>query len=298
MKLTRREIESRLGAFAFTRAQRYLLRKKPDQAEQIGARFGRAIYRASRKHRERALSNLRLVFPEMTAEAREGLARETFEHFGRVTADFLVSEGRTRAEYDSQTVIEGREHLDQALAQGKGIILITGHFGNWERIGAWLSLHDYPVTVVQRDTRSTRLNQMVQSLRESPGTRVIGRGDAARPLLQRLRQNQLIGILPDQNSDEIYVPFFGKPAGTVLGPGVLAERTGAPVLPCWCVREGFGRYRMIFEAPLEPEPGYDVKGEGYIRAINAALERIIRRHPEQWLWFHDRWKNARRKGLL
>jgi KDO2-lipid IV(A) lauroyltransferase len=298
MKLSRRELESRLGAFAFTSAQRWLLRKRPDRAELTGERLGRAIYRASKKHRRRAIDNLRLAFPEMSHIGREALARRVFEHFGRVTADFLVSSNRTAEQLDESMTVEGKEYIDAALALGKGVVMITGHFGNWERMAAWLSTHGYPVTVVQRDARNTTLNQMVQDLREKPGTRVIGRGDAARPMIERLRANEIIGILPDQNSDEIYVPFFGKPAGTVLGPGVIAERTGSPVVPAWCIWEGPGRYRMIVQPPLVAEPGYSVKGEGITRAITASLEAIVRRYPEQWLWFHDRWKNARRKGLL
>lgn len=298
MKLTRREIESRLGAFAFTKAQQFLLNRKPERAEIIGEKLGRAIYRASKKHRYRALSNLELAFPEMGAADRERLARRVFEHFGRVTADFLVSAKRTPEQLESEIRVEGLEHMDRALELGRGVVMITGHFGNWERQAAFASYRGYPVTVVQRDARNSKLNQMVQELREVPGTRVIGRGDAARPIIERLRNNEIIGILPDQNSDEIFVPFFGKAAGTVLGPAVIAERTGSPVIASYCMWEGFGRYRMIVGPELVAEPGYSTKGEGMIRAINASLENIIRAYPEQWLWFHDRWKSARRQGLL
>lgn len=298
MKLSRRDLESRLGAFAFTRAQRWLVRKSPDQAERIGERLGRLIWKASKKHRRRALDNLAMVFPDLSAPERERLGRKVFEHFGRVTADFLASPRRTKEDLEASMTIEGIEHLDEALARGKGVVMITGHFGNWERLAAWLSTQGYTITVVQRDVRDSSLNQMVQRLREGPGTKVIGRGDAARPIIERLRNNELIGILPDQNSDEIFLPFFGKPAGTVLGPGVISERTGAPVVCCWCIWEGAGRYRMIVEPILEPEPGYSTKGEGTMRAIHRSLEAVVRQHPEQWLWFHDRWKSARRKGLL
>lgn len=298
MKLSRRDLESRLGAFAFTRAQRWLVRKSPDQAERVGERLGRLIWRASKKHRRRALDNLALAMPELSAPDRERLARKVFEHFGRVTADFLTSPRRTKEDLEASMSVEGLEHLDAALGKGKGIVMITGHFGNWERLAAWLSTHGYTITVVQRDVRDSSLNRMVQQLREGPGTKVIGRGDAARPIIERLRKNELVGILPDQNSDEIFLPFFGKPAGTVLGPGVIAERTGAPVVCCWCVWTGPGRYRMIVEPALEAEPGGSVKGEGTMRAIHRRLEAMVRAHPEQWLWFHDRWKSARRKGLL
>lgn len=298
MKLSRRDIEGRLGAFAFSSAQRWLLRKHPERAERIGERCGRALYRASKKHRHRALENLAMALPELGAAQREALARQVFEHFGRVAADFLVGERRTRAELEATMEVDGIEHIDEALAEGKGAILVTGHFGNWERMAAYLSFTGRTITVIQRDVRNPSLNQMVRKLREASGTKVVGRGDAVRPILERLRANELIGILPDQNSDEIFIPFFGKPAGTVLGPGVIAERTGAPVIPTYCYWVGPGRYRMMVEPRLSSEQEGSVKGEGMMRAVNASLESAIRRHPEQWLWFHDRWKSARRAGLL
>ncbi|MCG9896062.1 MAG: lysophospholipid acyltransferase family protein, partial [Fimbriimonadaceae bacterium] len=199
---------------------------------------------------------------------------------------------------EETTVVEGFHHVEQALAQGRGALMITGHFGNWERISAWLSHRGVPLSVVARDANQAEINDLINSLRQGPGTRVIPRGNAARPILERLRANELIGILPDQNSQEIYIPFFGHPAGTVLGPGVLAERSGAPVIPVACVRVGVGRYRIRFDDPLVPEPVEGPRGEGTMRAIHAWLESVIREHPEQWLWLHDRWRSARREGLL
>jgi KDO2-lipid IV(A) lauroyltransferase len=159
-------------------------------------------------------------------------------------------------------------------------------------------MNGYKLAVVARDTDDRGLNRMVNELRERWGTEVIARGDAVRPILTRLKRNEFVGILPDQNSTEIFIPFFGKPAGTVLGPGVISERTGAPVICCWCPRVGVGRYKFLIEPPLVSQPGYETRGEGMMRAINASLEGVVRRYPDQWLWFHDRWKSARRRGLL
>lgn len=298
MVSTRKRLEGRLSAWALTSAKRWFSRKTPEQAERIGARLGGWLFRLSAKHRERAMRNLRMAYPEMPEPERLALARKVFEHFGRVTADFLISSRRDLNDLEASMDVEGAENLDAALAQGKGALLITGHFGNWERMSAWVSHRGYKLSVITRDVRDPSLNAAVNALRSNAGTEVIPRGNAARPILEKLRKGEMVGILPDQNSDEVFVPFFGHPAGTVLGPGVIHERTGAPVVPCWCVWVGPGRYRMIVEEPLVAESGFEVKGEGMIRAINASLERIVRQYPEQWLWFHDRWRSARRKGLL
>src|SRR5437016_2966935 len=147
MRSKRKELEGKLGAFAMTRAQRYLIRRSPDRAEQVGERLGRTIFRLSKKHRMRAVSNLKMAFPEMPQEDCESLAQRVLEHFGRVTADFLVSGRRTQEQLDQSMEVEGIENLNAALSQGKGVILITGHFGNWERLSAWLSSHGFKVSV-------------------------------------------------------------------------------------------------------------------------------------------------------
>lgn len=296
-KASRRRFASAAGAFALRRLQASLERKSPDEAEAAGRKWGRWIHRIAGRRRERCLANLEMIFPEMDKTTREDLCIKVFEHYGMVTADFLRARLRTREDILSTTHVEGKELLDAALAQGRGIILITGHFGNWERLSAWVGASGYPLSVVARDTADGGLNSLLAELRSTTGTKVIPRGNAARPIIEALRRNELVGILPDQNSDEVFIPFLGKPAGTVLGPGVIADRTQAPVMCMWCVRTGPNQYRMWIEPPLEPAEG-TVKGEGMMRAIHASLERVIREYPEQWLWFHDRWRNARKVGLI
>jgi KDO2-lipid IV(A) lauroyltransferase len=239
-----------------------------------------------------------MAFPHMSEDELRETCRRVFVNFGRASADFLIGLDRTKEELEQTTTVEGREHLDAALAHGKGVLLITAHFGNWERVAAWMVLNGYKLSVIARDADDQGVNALVNELREGPGTEVIPRGRAARASIERLRKNEIIGILPDQNASEVYIPFFGKPAGTVLGPGVLAERTGAVALPVFSFYEGEGRYRVRFYPVLPPDEGYTTKGEGMMRAINRLLEQVVRERPDQWLWFHDRWRNARRKGLL
>jgi KDO2-lipid IV(A) lauroyltransferase len=117
-------------------------------------------------------------------------------------------------------------------------------------------------------------------------------------LLQALREGRAIALLPDQSHKDVFIEFFGKPAGTALGPAVLAERTGAPMLPVFCYRIGPGRYRMDVLPPIEVDHDEEDRPLALTKAFTAELEGAIRAHPEQWLWFHDRWRSARQKGLL
>lgn len=294
----RKKLEGRLGALAFAVAQLWFVRKSAIDAERSGERLGRFFFRWFGKFRERARSNLALAMPELDPEERERTARAVFEHFGRVIADFLRTKARSPQEVlDAMVEIEGTQHLEAARAAGKGAVLITGHFGNWERAAAYFSAVGTPLHVVARDADDEQINAMVADLRETAGLRVLSRGSAMRGILTTLKHNGYVAILPDQNTEEAYVPFFGMPAGTVLGPAVIHFRTGAPIVPIYCIWLGPNRYRLEVHPPLVADEGFE-EVEGMTRAVNRSIEEAIRRHPEQWLWLHDRWKSARRKGLL
>lgn len=298
MSSTAKRLQGKAAAWLLRLIQRWLRRKPYLDALATGEKLGRRIGALAKRRRMTGERNLMMAFPDMSPDQAHELCERVFENFGRSSADFLIGLDRTKEQIEETTTIEGVEHLDAALAKGKGAILLTAHFGNWERVAAWMVLSGYKLAVIARDADDQGVNALVNALREGPGTEVISRGRAARASIERLRRNEIVGILPDQNAREVYIPFFGKPAGTVLGPGVLAERTGATVQPVFCHYVGEGRFHIRFLPHVVPDEGFSVKGEGMMRAINRLLESVIREHPDQWLWFHDRWRNARRKGLL
>lgn len=293
----RKDFERRAGFLAFQMAEKSFLKKTTLEAERTGERLGMLVYRLSKKHRRRALSNLKLAMPELSERDRDQLARRIFKHFGRITADFVQSPKRTDAEVLDSAEIIGAEHLDNALSLGRGVILITGHFGNWERAAHCVAAKGYRLSVVARDANDSDLNRHVLRIREAHGVEVLSRGNAARGILSRLKKNEIVAILPDQNSEDMFVPFFGHPCGTVTGPAVIHRRTEAPILMVFSTWVAPGRYRMEVLPPLQALDGFEPI-EGMTRAINLALENAIRRTPEQWLWFHNRWKSAAKRGLV
>lgn len=292
-----KKISQRLATFAFKRLQKWFISKSPERAEEAGAKLGQLVWKLSKKHRLRALDNLERAFPEKTHEEHLEIGVGVLEHFGRVMADFVRAPVRTNQEVLDTVTVEGIEHLERALAKGKGVLLISGHIGNWERMGHWAAARGYPVSVVARDANDPEMNDLVLKLRETAGMKVISRGDAMQPIAERLKKNEMVGIMPDQNSEEIFVPFFGHLCGTVKGPSVIARRYGAALIPVYYMRSGPNKYRLIIEPPLTPEEGYD-KVEGLTRAINTSLERMIRQYPDQYLWIHNRWKSAKKRGLV
>lgn len=292
-----KELEKRLGFFAFAMAEKAFQRKDPVKAERSGARLGTLVYKVMKRRRKTALDNLALAFPEKTEEERIEIAKQCFQHFGRVFADFLRSSQRTNEEVLQTCKLIDFHHFDEALKLGKGIILITGHYGNWERAAHAIVAGGYKLTVVARDANDGDLNQAVLRIREKQGVQVLSRGAAARGIFTKLKANEIVGILPDQNSGDLFVPFFGKPCGTVTGPAAIHARTGAPVVPMFCRRVGPNQYEARAYPPLVEVEGYEPV-EAMTRAMNNAIESAIREAPEQWLWFHDRWKSAKRAGLL
>jgi KDO2-lipid IV(A) lauroyltransferase len=192
--------------------------------------------------------------------------------------------------------VEGREYWDMGVPKGKGSIACTGHFGNFERFGQWSRLIGLPIVVVAREANQGAVQRRMEDLRNRAGIEFLGRGNAARVILQKLKENRLVGLLPDQNSEEAFLPFFGHPCGTVLGPGVLHIRTGAVMIPAFCARIGVGKYRVILREPIDYS-NVSKDAEELMSTYNAHLEAVIREYPDQYLWMHDRWKSARRRGL-
>jgi Kdo2-lipid IVA lauroyltransferase/acyltransferase len=263
-------------------------------AERIGERIGLLAHRLDRKHRERTVANLALAFPNESAAWHERTARGVFVHFGRVSGEFLRSRVRTNETVLAATEAEGTQERLAGL-QG-GLIAVTAHFGDWEWFGHWCSAVGRPIEVVARRSDDGEIEQRITSLRTATGLRVLSRGDAARGSLRALREGRVLGLLPDQNAGECFVPFFGHPAGTVMGPAVLHRRTKAPLLPAYCVRLGPGRRRVILLDPIEAGTGES--DESVTARLSLALESVVREYPDQWLWMHDRWKEARHQGML
>lgn len=265
------------------------------KSERRGAALGLLLCRLDKKHRTRTFQNIELAYPTLSQDQQAEMGREMFRHFGRTVADFLRSPLRSTDDVTRQTHPEGVEHLQNVLDQGQGVLLISAHLGNFERMCHWLSLQNIKVSGIARDANESAITDKVNALR-GQYMEILSRGNAARETIKRLKANELVVILPDQNADEAYLPFFGKPAGTVLGPAVLHLRTKAPILPCCHLRIGPGEYRHVFLEPIRAKEGE--KPEELMTRVNAAIEEMVRLAPEQYLWMHDRWKYARRRGLL
>jgi KDO2-lipid IV(A) lauroyltransferase len=268
----------------------------PSTVRRLGERLGFVFYVVDRVHRRIALGNLEVAFPGRTFQERDAIAKAMFEHFGRLLLELLKYASLSGPEKLALVDWEGEERVRLAYAQGKGILFCTGHFGFWEQQALAHALKFEPMAVMARALDNPKLHELLEHIRVSDGNPVLYRHGAVRKALRLLAEGRGVGILIDQHmtsADAVYVDFFGRPAATTSTLAALALRTGAPVIPLFAFPLPGGRYRMIYEPPVEP-PSQDSPDavREFTQRCTDVLEMHVRRHPELWLWMHRRWRDA------
>lgn len=262
----------------------------------LGEAFGLAFYALDRLHRRVALANLEGAFPSRSLKERRALARQMFRHFGRLLLELLKFSSIPDERKLDYVEWEGEERVRLAYARGKGILFCTGHFGFWEQQAIAHALKFDPMAVLARPLDNPLLHARLERIRMSNGNQVIYRQGAVRKVRRLLAEGRGVGILIDQHMsspDAIYVDFFGRPAATTSTLAALALRTGAPVIPLFAFPLRGGRYRMVYEHPVEP-PAADSPDatREFTQRCTDVLEMHVRRHPELWLWMHRRWREV------
>lgn len=280
------------GAFKFLLGVLAYVPWKPALA--WGEGMGLVGYRLSARYRQVADKNLRLAFGAALSDAdRRALTKRVFRNFARMAlVEFLKSSYLTPRSLGRLVPTDDFAAMDALLARGKGLILVSAHLGNWELLARRAGRDGYNVLVVARQSEDAAFNGLTDKLRENGGYTVHPRGDSPRALLRKLKGNGVIAILCDQKSEDVFVPFFGRLAGTVTGPAVLALKTGAPILPMFCPRQPDGTYRMetLPEIDMTRTGDADADAHRIMADVTAAIEQMVRRYPDQWLWMHDRWR--------
>jgi KDO2-lipid IV(A) lauroyltransferase len=265
-----------------------------------GSRLGAFASAVLRRRHHLALRNLAMIFPEKSEKERHAIAAECWRHFGRSALQYLRMPQLTHDEILARCTFAGREHLDEAVQQGRGVIMISAHYGSWEYGGLVFMEIAKRVRTVTRVLDNEYLERDVARRREQTGAEVIDRRRAARPLMKALAERSTILLLPDQATlprEGILAPFLGHPAWTTPAPAKLALRYAAPIVIAFCIPVGTGHH-MEFEEPitidhLQPE---ERTVEALTARINDGISRRIASRPELWLWMHDRWKATGKSG--
>lgn len=289
----RRKIEQALIS-RVTLASSALVRALPLSVVQgLGRRVAGLIMLLFQSRQRMADRNLAATFPDMTAPQRRRVRVASVQNICCTMLELFKLPAISPAELADLVDVEGVEHLQAALAQGRGLIILTAHYGNWELLGAWLAQQVPEIYVIARDAAHNLTANLINQARASHGLQVVDR-DNVRQMLRVLNAGSVLGILPDQHSlrGGVLVDFLGRPAWSFTGTALLAQRSGAIIVPHFCWRTPEGRFRVQIQPPLELVETGDRQADALTntRLILAVIEEQIYRQPEPWLWLHNRWK--------
>jgi KDO2-lipid IV(A) lauroyltransferase len=253
------------------------------------------FYHLVAKSRLIVLHNLQRSFPEKDSKEIIKIAKGVYRHFSIVTAEFFDMPCITRENIDRWVEVEGMEYADAALSQNKGALSIVAHFGNWELLTIAIPMLVRPMYIVYRPLDSPVIDNMVEYVRTMHGNALIPKGGSGKKVLELLKENQIIGILSDQNVaryEGVFVDFFGRPACTGVGLAVMAMRSDSPVVPVFMARQKSGKYKLIIKPFLKAVCTDDYEADLRVNTqrFTKIVEDVVREYPDQWFWFHQRWK--------
>lgn len=263
--------------------------------------LGSAAYIIVSKHREETIRNLTTAFgKEKSAEEIKRIARGVFQNLAKTALEVL--QFPKWKSYLPESIIDfgdAPEKYRSLLTEGKGLITITSHIGNWELLGGVPSMRGFKSKAIARRLRNPRFQNWVESLRKSIGIELIYRDDSPKKIFQCLKSGEALGLLPDQDIaglKGVFVDFFGRPAHTSIAPVKLSLTTQAPIVCVFLVRTPENRYKIIFGDTIRPtiETTEEAALQKYTALWMKDIEAVIRAYPDQWGWMHNRWKTQPR----
>lgn len=265
-------------------------------ARGVAAAIARLLFALRPKLKKTAEFNLRLAFPDWTNAERKEVISKMVRHLGWMAAEFARFPKLTKDNVAQVVILDGHENFLEAQRRGKGVIYLTGHIGAWELSSFAHALYGYPLHYMARPLDNQRLDALVNRYRGASGNQPIFKNESARVMLKVLKDSGTVGILADQNTmpeEGVFVDFFGKAACTTSGISRIAAHTGAAIVPGYAVwDETIRKYRLRFEPAVELIRTGDSERDilENTQRFAKVIEGIIRKHPDQWVWMHARWK--------
>jgi len=266
----------------------------------FGKILGKLTFSILRIRRRVALENLTHAFPEKSAAELKTIARRSYENFGMMMLEYLQLPKLSAAELQRRirfAMPKEQNPYEQALALGKGAICMTGHFGNWEYMGALVAQMQYPMVYLYQEQNNPYVDALIRDIRTQMQMPSIPRGAALRGILKALREKKFVALLADQDagSNGLFIDFLGRPASTGRGPAAFVLKTQAPIVFCVAIRQPGGYHRVEAELlTFDFSKNNAADDEEKLRQITVAwtkvLEKYIRRYPDHWFWMHRRWK--------
>jgi len=265
-------------------------------ARAVAAALAQFLFLFLTRFRRTAKFNLRLAFPDWTEAQRRGVMRRMAWRLGWMAAEFAQFPRWTRQNVDRRVILDGHENFLAGHNRGRGVLFLTGHVGAWELSSFAHALYGYPLHYMARPVDNRRVDALINRYRCLSGNRPIFKNESAKMMLKVLHDAGTIGILADQNTlpeEGVFVDFFGRPACATTGIARVALHTDAAVVPVYCFWDGAMRkYRLRFEPPVLLTRTGDSSRDicENTQRFTKILEGFIRKHPDQWVWAHARWK--------
>jgi len=289
----RRRFESRLGTQCVFFLARHAHRLSPKRALALSRGIGWLLPRLATRLYNNVKEEVTQAFgDERSPEEIDRLLQQIFYHQGESMIEFFRLPHMSREEIQRWAPLEGTEHLDAALALGKGVILLTGHLGNWEVCGTVMGISRYPTTAIANEQDDTALTSLLTRIRSTHGLRVVTMHEV-RECLRVLKRNECLGVLSDLNSRNpgAFVQFLGRPAATYTGTAFFAHATGALILPMFDERLPDHTHRVVIGPPIPLAHTGDKQRDLLITTIRCqrAIEAEVRRRPQDWFWQLQRW---------
>jgi len=268
----------------------------------LGRRLGLLVFFINRKRRVVAYANLKAAFAKEKSPAElRAITKKVYQTLVQTFVEVLNLTKVNKAYVDRYVEVVNMERVRNASKSGRGTILLTAHFGDWELSGLVSSVVGYPILVLAREQKMKRLNEALNRLRESNGCKVIRKGMQTKNILRALHNNQVVGILSDQDAGKngMFVNFFGRPTSCHTGPFEIARKTNAIILPNFIVRTGGAHHKLYLEEYIDfSDPGSTDDIRRSLQKFANVLEAYIRKYPDQWLWMHKRWKSTPVRTVL
>jgi KDO2-lipid IV(A) lauroyltransferase len=290
-------MKERIEYFFFLQLHRLARLLSFGVATSVGASLGRGVFSLTRIRRKVAMENLRHAFPEKSERECREIARGAFRSYGIAITQMLWAGSASAADLKSKVHIAEKGMVEQALARGRGLILMSGHFGCWEFLVSSVRLQlGVPFVILVQTQRNKRINALLDRLRSRFDNQTVPMGPSVRQVMKALQEGRTVALLGDQSGprESLFVDFFGRPAATHRGPAAFSLRNDTPIIMIFLVRRNNGTYdALLEEVDRSGLTGTsDEKIVELTRRHTAILEKYIRRYPDHWLWMHKRWKHT------
>jgi KDO2-lipid IV(A) lauroyltransferase len=267
----------------------------PRQADVLGAALGSLAYLLLPSRRKIAHDNLKRAMGDtLTEQQIQTIIKQVFQNIGRTLVEFSRF-GKIKPEGAKRIIVgDGLEHFQKVHREGKGAVVVTAHFGNWELLGGWLAAIGYPVDFLVGTQHNQKVDNLFNNFRREMGVGIIPLRTSIRGVFKCLKENRFAGIVADQHahSGGVAIDFFGRKAATPKGPAAFAVKANCPMIPFLMRRERYDRHVIEAGQPIyPPNSGDDEKDiETMTIAYTKYFEAGIRKYPDQWMWTHRRWK--------